>query len=57
MQPKQRITLCAACEECPEVAVYEEEVQIGEEGNLVTLRKQEWNELVNKIKTGELGEV
>lgn len=49
--------LCPACGGCPEIAVYDEEVHIGEVNNLVKLKKSEWNELVKKIKTGELKEV
>jgi len=57
MEPIKKATLCPACGACPEIAVYDNEVRIGEEGNLVRLKKQEWNDLVRKIKTGELSEV
>jgi len=57
MIPIQKVTLCPACGACPEIAIYGEEVHIGEDNNLVKLKKSEWNELVKKIKTGELKEV
>lgn len=57
MEPIRRVTLCPACGACPEIAVYEDEVHIGEKGNLVRLKKQEWNDLVKKIRRGELEEV
>ena len=57
MEPIKKVMLCPACGACPEIAVYDNEVRIGEEGNLVRLKKQEWNDLVRKIKTGELSEV
>ncbi len=57
MKPIQKLTLCPACGACPEIAIYGEEVHIGEEGNLVKLKKGEWNELVKKIQSGELKEV
>jgi len=57
MEPIQKETLCPVCGGCPEVAVYDSEVRIGEADNLVRLQKTEWNELVRKIKAGELGEV
>ena len=64
MKAIKRLTLCPACEACPEVAVYDGEVHIGEvrhgesaegmTGNLVRLKRAEWNSLVEKIKKGEL---
>ena len=55
-QPEIRVSLCGGDKCCPEVAVNAatQEVQIGETGNLVTLDKRAWNELVAKIKSGEL---
>lgn len=57
MEPIRKVTLCPACGGCPEVAVYDSEVRIGEKGNLVRLKTEEWNEIVRKIRTGELEEV
>jgi hypothetical protein len=54
MKPIKRLTLCPACGACPEVAVYDGEVHIGEAGNLVRLKRSEWNSLLEKIKKGEL---
>lgn len=56
--PKQTYSLCPACEACPAVEIYGDGlVAIGEAPNVVTLRREEWNELVRGIKTGMLGEV
>lgn len=57
MEPIKKLTLCPACGGCPEVAVYDNEVHIGEKGNLARLKKQEWNEIIRKVKNGELKEV
>ena len=57
MEPIKKVMLCPACGACPEIAVYGEEVRIGEKGNLVRLKKQEWNDLVRKIHAGELKEI
>ncbi|HHT9120221.1 MAG TPA: hypothetical protein ACFYD3_06740 [Candidatus Hypogeohydataceae bacterium YC41] len=54
MKAKKRLTLCPACEACPEVAIYDGELHIGEAGNLVRLSRSEWNSPVEKIKKGEL---
>lgn len=42
---------------CPAVEFLKDDVLIGEASNTVRLKKNEWNSLVNKIKTGELGSV
>ena len=57
MEPKKVITLCPACEACPTIEIHDETVRIGEEGNRVTLKKAEWNDLVDKIARGELGRI
>jgi hypothetical protein len=48
------LSLCPGCAACPEVAVVGDEVRIGEAGNLTVLKKDEWNVLVELIKSGEL---
>lgn len=48
--------LCPDCTACPTIEIYEDEVRIGEEGNQVRLKKEEWNRLVEVIKQGELKE-
>ena len=51
-------TLCPECTACPEVVVHEDRrVTIGEHSNLVTLERSEWNELVQLIRSGALGEL
>lgn len=57
MEPIKKIMLCPACGACPEVAVYGDQVHIGEKDNLVRLKKEEWNELVRKIRGSELKEI
>ena len=42
---------------CPIVSGTEDGVEIGEEGNLVKLRPEEWNKLVESIKSGKLNKV
>ena len=51
-----RVSLCGGDKCCPEVAIdaAKQEVFIGETGNLVKLDKRAWNNLVDKIKAGEL---
>lgn len=39
---------------CPAVETMGDEVLIGEDTNIVRLKKNEWNKLVDKIKSGEL---
>ncbi len=42
---------------CPAVEILGEEVLIGEAANTVRLKKNEWNKLVEKIKSSELGSI
>ncbi len=49
-----KILLCSSGECCPAVDLQDDKAVIGEEGNQVTLNKNEWNTLVSKIKSGEL---
>jgi hypothetical protein len=52
-----RVVLCSQCEYCPEVVINDEGVTIGEEKNVVKLSHAEWNELVARIRSGELAAV
>jgi len=52
-----KISLCPACSACPEVTIDGDAVRIGEEGNLVTLKKEEWNVLVDVINSGKVGKL
>ncbi|MEM2918197.1 MAG: hypothetical protein QXY62_01690 [Candidatus Altiarchaeota archaeon] len=47
-------TLCGKTGCCPVVKIEKDFVEIGEEGNLVKLKKSEWDTLVRKIKKGEI---
>ncbi len=53
----EKISLCPSCSARPEVVMEGDTVRIGEEGNLVTLKKAEWNVLVDVIKSGKVGKV
>jgi len=55
----RKMTLCPACTACPEVEIvaHADEVRIGEAGNLVILKKDAWNTLVDLIKSGQLTKV
>ncbi len=55
--PKQTYSLCPACSACPAVEIYDDAARIGEAPNVVTLRREEWNELVKAIKGGQLAEM
>lgn len=52
-----KVTLCPACAGCPSVEITETRVTIGEDQNTVRLTHAEWNELVARIRSGELREV
>ncbi len=54
---ESRVSLCPACDACPEVVIAGEEVRIGEAGNLAVLKKDEWNRLVQLVRAGQLTEL
>lgn len=49
-----KVTLCPACGACPAVVIADEGVTIGEDGNTVKLTHEQWNDLVARIRRGEL---
>ena len=49
------VSLCPQCVACPEVVIDGDTIRIGEEENVVTLKKTEWNVLVDAIQSGQLG--
>ncbi len=49
-----RYSLCPNCEACPEVVVQDGAVLIGEQGNQVRLTTDEWNALVDGVRSGAL---
>lgn len=53
----EKIYLCESGQCCPSVEAQDNEVLIGEYKNTVVLTKAEWNLLVEKVKTGELGKL
>ena len=52
-----KISLCPAFTACPEVIMEGDTVRIGEKGNIVSLKKEEWNVLVDIIKSGKVGKL
>jgi hypothetical protein len=52
-----KVTLCPACTGCPTVEITDQGVTIGEDENTVKLTHAEWNDLVARIRHGELKEV
>ena len=48
------VNLCKECERCPVVEVADTNVKIGEKGNLCVLTKEQFENLKEKIKSGEL---
>lgn len=50
-------SLCPSCDACPEVVVTEDAVTIGEAGNQVRLSVEEWNVLVEGVRSGQLASV
>jgi hypothetical protein len=53
-----KVLLCpAGCSHCPEVEIVGDEVRIGEAGNLAVLKKDEWNILVDLIRSGDVSKV
>ena len=51
----ERVSLCPACANCPEVVIDGDTIRIGEDNNIVTFKKAEWNVLVEAIQSGQLG--
>jgi hypothetical protein len=47
----------AGCGQCPDVEIVGDEVWIGEAGNLVVLKRDEWNLLVDLIQSGQLPKI
>jgi hypothetical protein len=52
-----KVTLCPACTGCPAVEITDQGVTIGEDENTVKLTHAQWNDLVARVRRGELGEV
>jgi len=53
-----KVTLCpAGCGMCPDVEIVGEEVRIGEAGTLAVLKKDEWNLLVDMVRSGQLTKI
>jgi len=48
---------CGVCGACPAVEISAEQVTIGEDANTVRLTHAQWNDLVTRIRKGELSSV
>lgn len=53
----ERYSLCPACIHCPEIVIDDDHIRIGEDPNTAVLKKEEWNVLVDLIRSGQLGRV
>jgi hypothetical protein len=53
----EKISLCPACTAYPEIVMEGDTIRIGEDQNVVVLKKAEWNVLVDVIKSGRVGRV
>jgi hypothetical protein len=49
-----KVTLCPDCGHCPSVEIDGKSVRIGEGSNIVILSHAAWNDLVARIRIGEL---
>lgn len=54
MTLRRTVLLCHTAECCPVVEIRDEGVTIGEEGNRVFLKPEEWETLRRKVRAGEL---
>ncbi len=54
---EHKVILCKDCHCCPAVEFRGDEVRIGEDANTAVLTREQWNILVEKVKTGELGTI
>jgi hypothetical protein len=52
-----KVTLCPICGACPTVEITDSGVTIGEDKNTVKLTHDQWNDLVARVRRGELFEV
>ena len=52
-----KFSLCCGKSACPSLEIEKNLVKIGEEGNLVELKVEEWNALVDLIKEGKVGKI
>jgi hypothetical protein len=57
MEARRIVLDCKLCGECPAVEFIEHGVSIGERQNTVHLTFAQWNDLVARVRAGELVEV
>lgn len=51
----KELNLCSTCGKCPKVTVDKDGVTIGEKGNMVRLKADEWNTLVEAVRKRKIG--
>jgi len=51
----KEFNLCSKCGKCPKVSIDKDGVTIGEEGNAVKLKTEEWNTLVEAVRKKKIG--
>lgn len=49
-----RVTLCPECGNCPTVEITDDGVRIGEGEKTAELTVAQWNDLVDRIRSGDL---
>jgi len=52
-----KITLCPACGHCPSVEIDDKSIRIVENEKTMTLTHAAWNDLVARVRRGELNPV
>ena len=53
----EKVSLCPGCTACPEVVIDGETIRIGEDANTAVLKKDEWNVLMDLIRSGQLSRI
>ncbi len=52
-----KVYLCGKNGCCPSVEVLNDQILIGEDDNTCILSREQWNDLVDKVKTGTLQKI
>ena len=48
------VEFCSKCSKCPVIKLYDDKVEIGEEGNLCVLTMEQWEDLKKKVLDKEV---
>ena len=57
MRMTRVVLSCGICGACPAVEISPAAVTIGEDDNTVRLTHAQWNDLIARVRAGELGDV